>query len=154
MKVIGIDGIYFASKDPEGLKAWYRKHLGVGPDFYGNELHDPQQPFRTAWMPVKSNDKKYLPPKKSFAFAYRVDDLKALIASLSAKDIKTAAMEEIEGKKLSHAFDPEGNKIMLSQTTDMIKQPKITPATRVTGLGGVFFKALDSKGLGAWYKEN
>ncbi len=31
--------------------------------------------------------------------------------------------------------------------------PAGLPAERVTGIGGVFFKARDPKALGAWYKE-
>ena len=34
-KVTGIGGIFFKSKDPESLKAWYQKHLGFSTDPYG-----------------------------------------------------------------------------------------------------------------------
>jgi hypothetical protein len=28
-RVTGIGGIFFKSKDPEALKKWYRRHLGI-----------------------------------------------------------------------------------------------------------------------------
>ena len=28
-RVLGVGGIFFKSKDPTKLKAWYREHLGV-----------------------------------------------------------------------------------------------------------------------------
>ena len=30
MGVTGIAGFFFRAKDPEGLRAWYVEHLGVG----------------------------------------------------------------------------------------------------------------------------
>ena len=33
------------------------------------------------------------------------------------------------------------------------QEPKNEPAERVTGIGGVFFKAKDPKGLALWYRE-
>ena len=28
-RVTGIGGIFFEAKDPDALRAWYRKHLGI-----------------------------------------------------------------------------------------------------------------------------
>ena len=30
MGVIGMGGLFFRARDPEGLAAWYKEHLGVG----------------------------------------------------------------------------------------------------------------------------
>ena len=31
-RVMGIGGIFFKAQDPEKLKAWYQKHLGLEPE--------------------------------------------------------------------------------------------------------------------------
>ena len=28
-RVVGIGGIFFKAKDPEALRAWYQRHLGI-----------------------------------------------------------------------------------------------------------------------------
>jgi hypothetical protein len=51
-RVTGIGGIFFKSKDPEALKKWYRRHLGiesrktdVGARF---DWRESQEPHRSA----------------------------------------------------------------------------------------------------------
>ena len=34
-RVTGIGGIFFKAKDPEQLRAWYRKHLGIESESWG-----------------------------------------------------------------------------------------------------------------------
>lgn len=34
-RVTGIGGIFFKSKDPEQLRDWYRKHLGIESESWG-----------------------------------------------------------------------------------------------------------------------
>jgi predicted enzyme related to lactoylglutathione lyase len=154
MKVIGIDAIYFVSKDPARLRTWYANHLGMGTHFYGNEVDRPQQSFSVAWNPVTSNDKIFSPSKKGFVFSYRVDDLKALLESLNKRGVHVSTIEDrLEGKVVS-ILDPDGNKVILTQPNGSLKPPAAQPPDRVTGLGGVFFKSTDSKTLGAWYKDN
>lgn len=38
-RVTGIGGIFFKSKNPATLKAWYNKHLGLDTDQYGTSFH-------------------------------------------------------------------------------------------------------------------
>jgi catechol 2,3-dioxygenase-like lactoylglutathione lyase family enzyme len=38
-------------------------------------------------------------------------------------------------------------------TTSSEKSPAAEPAGRITGVGGVFFKARDPKALAAWYRD-
>jgi predicted enzyme related to lactoylglutathione lyase len=154
MKVIGIDAIYFASQDSARLREWYAKHLGIGTHFYGNEVDKPQQSFSTAWNPVTSTDKIFSPSKKDFVFSYRVDDLKALLGSLTDRSFSASQVENRSDGMWAFILDPEGNKVILTQPNGTLKSPAKLPSDRVTGLGGVFFKSNDAKTLGTWYKDN
>jgi len=62
-RVTGIGGIFFKTKDPEGSKEWYRKHLGIESDQYGAKFAwtQPDQPANicyTVWSPFSAS--KYL----------------------------------------------------------------------------------------------
>ena len=37
-KVTGIDGIVFKCKDPNKVKSWYQKHLGLNTDKWGTNF--------------------------------------------------------------------------------------------------------------------
>ena len=46
MPVIGMGGYFFRAKDPAGLKAWYKEHLGVG----GGMGSDPVTGHSNEWV--------------------------------------------------------------------------------------------------------
>ena len=75
-KVTGIGGIFFRSRDPSALNAWYSTHLGI------------TQPDTTVWMqeagptvfsPFKT-DTDYFAADRQWMLNLRVDDLRGLIA--------------------------------------------------------------------------
>ena len=55
-KVTGIGGIFFKCKNPETMKAWYNKHLGLKTDAYGSSFEwrlesDSSKKGVTQWCP-------------------------------------------------------------------------------------------------------
>ena len=59
-KVTGIDGIFFKCKDPDGMKEWYRRYLGLVTNEYGSlfEFRDTDRPEELnylQWSPMKDN---------------------------------------------------------------------------------------------------
>ncbi len=154
MKVIGIDGVYFESKDPAALRAWYAKHLGVGSRFFGNEIGSPQRGFSITWSPLNSNDKIFLPSTKGFTLSYRVDNLTDLVTALNKNGCNASLIEDGAEGKVGYVLDPENNKVLLRQPNLLSRESKTVAPDRVTGLGGVFFRAANAKTLGAWYAEH
>ncbi len=151
MKVIGIHAIYFASQKPEQLRSWYSKLLGINSHFFGIDIGN-QKTFSTKWSPIHATD-KMISPDKQFVFAYRVDDLGALVESLKQNNYEVTKLEESSEGNSAYVFDPVGNKVILVQPFNVLPEPASGPAERVTGLGGIFFKATNSKELGAWYAK-
>ncbi len=116
MAVTGIGGLFFRSKDPTALAAWYLKHLGVGaPE---GQFLWPQQAGPTVFAPFKEAS-DYFPADKQWMINLRVDDLEALKASLSAAGIEIITKEEWdaspEAGRFARIHDPEGNPIELWQ---------------------------------------
>ena len=119
MKVTGIGGIFFKSKDPHAMKEWYNKHLGIEAGAYGATFEWYQQPDSTVkgvttWNPFKETTTYFEPSKKDFMVNYRVDDLEGMVEAMKKDGVTICdSIETVEYGKFVHIMDPEGNKIEL-----------------------------------------
>ncbi|MEO6135770.1 MAG: VOC family protein, partial [Ginsengibacter sp.] len=91
-KVTGIGGIFFKCKDPNSIKEWYKKNLGLKPDAYGamfewREESDSTKKGLTQWSPFEENTKYFEPSTKEFMINYRVDNLEALVEELKKEGV-------------------------------------------------------------------
>jgi predicted enzyme related to lactoylglutathione lyase len=114
MGVTGIGGFFFRAKDPEALRAWYVKHLGVGSAPYG--VWETQS-GPSVFSPFAA-DTDYFPVERSFMLNLRVDDLDGLCASLRTAGIEVITKQEWDMPgvgRFARIHDPEGNPIELWQ---------------------------------------
>lgn len=113
-RATGIGGIFFRAADPEGLSAWYHKHLGI--DMSAGVWSQEAGP--TVFAPFKA-DSDYFPASRQWMMNFRVDDLKGLIAALSAADIAVEQRADWDGDgsygHFARIHDPAGNPIELWQ---------------------------------------
>jgi predicted enzyme related to lactoylglutathione lyase len=125
-RVTGIGGIFFKTKDPAKIKAWYGKHLGLPVDEYGASFKwlevdnkDAETPALTAWSPFKDDTKYFAPSEKPFMFNYRVENLVELLKLLKEEGVEVVGeMQEFPYGKFGWIMDPEGNKIELWEPKD------------------------------------
>ncbi len=123
-KVTGIGGIFFKCKDPQKVKDWYSKNLGLNTDEYGTsfewrEGEDPNKMGFTQWSPFPDSTEYINPSKKDFMINYRVADIEALVEELKKEGVNV--LDEIESYdygKFVHIMDIEGNKIELWEPVD------------------------------------
>jgi predicted enzyme related to lactoylglutathione lyase len=111
-KVVGIGGIFFKSRDPKALCAWYgaRLHIELQP-WGGAKL---TQPGTAAWTPFPADTKYFEPSTQPFMVNYRVDDLDGLLAELRAAGENVLDRGESgEYGKFGYVVDPEGNVVEL-----------------------------------------
>ncbi len=58
-RVTGIGGIFFKSKDPQALNAWYRDHLGLDVSEWGGAVFEwggpDSAPGMTLWTPFAAD---------------------------------------------------------------------------------------------------
>jgi predicted enzyme related to lactoylglutathione lyase len=124
-KVTGIGGIFFKCKDPNKMKEWYQKHLGLNTNQYGAvfEWHqgaDSTKKGFTNWSPFKETTKYFEPSTKDFMINYRVDDLEALVEELKKSEVTILdPIETYDYGKFVHILDAEGNKIELWEPNDI-----------------------------------
>jgi catechol 2,3-dioxygenase-like lactoylglutathione lyase family enzyme len=119
-RVVGVGGIFIKAKDPEQLRAWYKKHLGFEVDDYGGVVFgcppgpEQQAKAQTAWSLFPSDTKYFDPSTASFMINYRVDNLAALLELLRSEGVTVDdRMDEHEYGKFGWIMDPEGNRIEL-----------------------------------------
>jgi predicted enzyme related to lactoylglutathione lyase len=123
-KVTGIGGIFFHSENPEEIRNWYGKNLGLAIDEYGSAFE-----FRNAnrsdeinylrWGPFDEETDYFKPSEKEFMINYRVQNIEGLVKKLRENDVIIVdEIEEFEYGKFVHIMDPEGNKIELWEPVD------------------------------------
>ena len=123
-RVTSIGGIFFKSKDPEKIKEWYSKHLGIQMDSYGTsfewrQVDDVNKKGYTTWSPFKETTDYFSPSKKEFMINYRVENLDYLLEELKKEGVTIIDnIETYEYGKFVHILDPEGNKIELWEPKD------------------------------------
>src|SRR4051812_14419288 len=118
-RVTGIGGIFFKSKDPDRLREWYHKHLGIESGSWGGFSFQWEEDPRadggqTVWSVFPDSTKHFEPSDKPFMINFRVQDLDWLVEQFRAEGV------EVDGKsepsdfgKFVHVMDPDGNRIEL-----------------------------------------
>src|SRR4029078_2593277 len=117
-RVTGIGGIFFKAKDPEKLREWYRRHLGIEAASWGFAFQWQDDPGsgggQTTWAAFPGDTKYFAPSEKPFMINFRVADLDGLLTELRAEGVQVEAKaEESEFGKFSWVMDPEGNRLEL-----------------------------------------
>lgn len=86
-RVVGIGGVFFEARDPETLRAWYARHLGV----------------------VPPNEDAFEPSTARFMINYRVADLDGLVRALRTRGVPVdERIEEYPYGRFAWLSDPEG----------------------------------------------
>lgn len=123
-RVTGLGGIFIKYEDPEKIRAWYSKHLGIQTDTYGTSFEwrksdNPDEKGYSVWSTFKKDTTYFHPSEKDFMLNFRVENLEALLKILKEEGV--TVLDEIEKHtygKFAHILDPEGNKIELWEAND------------------------------------
>ena len=121
-RVTGLGGFFFKTQDPDGIKDWYKTHLGIPTDQYGWTFwwKDEQgNKCSTQWSPFQENTQYFAPSEKQFMMNFRVENLVELLKVLKEEGVTIVGeMEEYDYGKFGWILDPEGNKIELWEPVD------------------------------------
>ena len=118
-RVTGLGGVFFKAQNPQLIREWYGKHLGLaitdwGSSFFWRDQANPDLLARTEWSPFKEDTKYFAPSEKQFMINYRVENLIELIEALKLEGVTVVGgVEEHPEGKFAWILDPEGNKIEL-----------------------------------------
>lgn len=163
-RVTGLGGVFFKAKNPQAMRDWYSKYLGVpymssyGGTFVWRQKENPDTYGHTAWSVMDDKTEYYNPSKSDFMINYRVEDLDALLKTLEEEGIPSVGeSESYDYGKFGWIMDPDGNKIELwepieSAYHEMLGVNEVPRG--VVGIGGVFFKSPDPHKSRQWYAEH
>ena len=113
-RVTGIGGIFFQAPDPEALRAWYQRHLGIDVQVWGGTAFPWTGTGQTIWSVGAIGGANFAPSTSPFMVNYRVADVHALVAAL--REEGCTVIDEVldsEYGKFGWVLDPEGNKCEL-----------------------------------------
>ena len=135
-KVTGIGGIFFRSKNPNEIKEWYSKNLGLATNEYGSSFefrnaNRPDEINYLQWSPFNENTDYFNPSEKEFMINYRVQNIEGLVRQFKENGVTVVdEIEEYEYGKFVHIMDPEGNKIELWEPVDHVFTEMGGPTTK------------------------
>ena len=120
-RVTGIGGIFLRSKDPKALAAWYVEMLGIELSPYGGATflwtdEVPASTGMTTWSLFPEDTPYFGPGTQRAMVNYRVDDMDALLAKLTAAGVSIdPKRDDSEYGRFAWITDPEGNRLELWQ---------------------------------------
>ena len=121
-RVTGLGGFFFKTKDPNAIKQWYNKHLGLNTDQYVCTFwwKDKEgQDCTTQWSPMKDDTNYFKPSKSPFMMNFRVENLEELLKVLRLEGVTVVGeIEEYSYGKFGWILDPDGNKLELWEPND------------------------------------
>jgi glyoxylase I family protein len=125
-KITGIGGLFFRSRDPKALTAWYETHFGIKPP--GSDYSEGswwQQAGPTVFAPFPQNTEYFGKPENVWMVNFRVRNLDAMIAQLRAAGIEVIPdpNSPYPNGKFAWLHDPEGNRIELWEPAGQDAQP-------------------------------
>ena len=116
-KVTGIGGVFFKSEDPDSLKVWYQKNLGVDLEDFGGAIFKwPEDKANdsglTVWHLANQETDWFSPSTSGFMINYRIDDMAEMVTQLQAGGVEVLKGPEAhENGQFAWVMDPDGNKV-------------------------------------------
>ena len=119
-KVTGIGGIFFFSDNPQEMKEWYAKNLGLeinewgSTSFESRNINKPEEINSLQWTPFEKGSEYFAPSKKEFMINYMVQNIEGLVNKLKENGVTILDnITSYDYGKFVHIMDTEGNKIEL-----------------------------------------
>ena len=114
--VLGVGGVFFKSRDPQALGAWYQRWLGLPFDSQAASFKPATMPpaGMTVWAPFEASTNYFQPATKDFMFNLVVDNLDQALAQVRQGGAEIVGdIAEHDYGRFGWFLDPEQNKVEL-----------------------------------------
>jgi predicted enzyme related to lactoylglutathione lyase len=123
--VIGVGGVFFKARDPQALRAWYERVLGLEMQDWNGTVFLPQtmveQPGAGTVFSLFPEDTDYFEPStKPFMINLAVDDLAGILERAKGHGVEPVrSFEDQPNGRFAHIVDPEGTTLELWEPAPM-----------------------------------
>ncbi len=129
-RVLGVGGVFFKSKDPGRVVAWYRDVLGLEMQDWGGAFISPEAMAAhpgagTVFSAFEAETTYFEPSTRDFMINLAVDDLDGVLARCAQHGIDATVLPDEPNGRFAHVLDPEGTKIELWQPRPMPAEPAL-----------------------------
>jgi predicted enzyme related to lactoylglutathione lyase len=129
-RVLGVGGVFFKSKDPGKVVAWYRDVLGLEMQDWGGAFISPDAMAAhpgagTVFSAFEAETTYFEPSTRDFMINLAVDDLDAILARCAEHGVEATVLPDEPNGRFAHVLDPEGTKIELWQPRPMPAEPSL-----------------------------
>lgn len=120
-RISGFGGVFFRSPDPDALRGWYARHLGIKSEKWGGsfpirEHANPAIEGNQVWSIMPATTEYMGDSGQSFMINYRVRDLAALVAQLKTEGVWVEEnLDNSDYGLFAWTKDADGNRIELWQ---------------------------------------
>lgn len=125
-RVTGVGGIFFKCENPENVRQWYGKNLGLNINQYGSlfefrQSDNPDKKGYLQWSPFKEPADYFNPSTRDFMINFRVENLDSLLKNLKEQGIEQIGeIESYEYGRFAWIMDPAGVKVELWEPIDEV----------------------------------
>ncbi len=129
-RVLGVGGVFFKSKDPGRVVAWYRDVLGLEMQDWGGAFISPEAMAAhpgagTVFSAFEAETTYFEPSTRDFMINLAVDDLDGVLARCAQHGVDATVLPDEPNGRFAHVLDPEGTKIELWQPRPMPAEPSL-----------------------------
>jgi predicted enzyme related to lactoylglutathione lyase len=123
-RVLGVGGVFFKSRDPRALSAWYRDVIGLEVEDWGGVVFRPEAMAghpgaATVFSAFEAETTYFEPSARDFMINLAVDDLDGILASCAVHGVDVKVLPDEPNGRFAHLLDPDGTKIELWQPKPM-----------------------------------
>ncbi len=111
--VLGIGGVFFKASDPDGLRDWYRRVLGLEIESWGGVMFGALPRGVTVWSPFASDTDHFAPSTLDTMINFVVDDLDGVLTQAADEGVAPIKRDGDDNGRFAWLLDPDGRKIEL-----------------------------------------
>jgi len=117
-KVLGLGGVFFKADDPDAVRAWYTRVLGVEFKEWGSADFPHPDTGVTVFTPFKADTDYFAPSTQPFMVNLIVDDLDGVLARAAAEGAEALGRQDEDYGNFAWLMDPAGVKVELWEPKD------------------------------------
>jgi predicted enzyme related to lactoylglutathione lyase len=113
--VVGLGGIFYKAQDPQAVRDWYTRVLGLALTDWGGASFTPPSGASQQWSVFPAGTDYMAPSAQPFMINLMVDDMDGMLARIAAAGETVLGQQDESYGRFAWVMDPAGVKVELWQ---------------------------------------